>query len=166
MIKKWKEIRRDVYKHSSFRSIVDVEYELPNGKKRVFSLKNEDTAVAVLALDSFNNVILAKQYRPGPDHILDELPGGGVHKGELPLEAIKRELKEETGYESNDWRELGIPFECAYSTITRHAFLATSCTKTGQSVLDDTEFIEVVKKPISDFFEQLLKGECTDPEVA
>lgn len=36
-----------------------------------------------------------------------ELPGGGVKRGESPLEAARREIKEELGLELNDWSFLG-----------------------------------------------------------
>lgn len=165
MIKEWKVKDRKIYKHSPYRSIEDVTFEMPSGEERVFSLKKEGSVVAVLAIDENNKVILAKQYRPGPDMILDELPGGGVHKDENPLDAMKRELKEETGYESDHWIELGSPLECAYSTIKRCAFLATSCKKTSDLQLDETEYIEVVLKSLDDFLVQLKQGQCTDPEV-
>lgn len=165
MQKKWKIIKKDTYRHSPFRSIEDVLFELPNGDQRVFSLKKEGEVVAILAIDDNGEVILAKQYRPGPDEILDELPGGGIESGETPLIAAKRELKEETGYESDDWTLLGIPKECAYSTITRYAYLAKNCSHTSELDLDETEYVEVVKKSIPSFLEQLKKGDCTDPEV-
>ncbi len=110
-------------------------------------------------------MILARQYRPGPDRILDELPGGGVEPGEAPEEAAARELLEETGYVAGRLVPLGRPLECAYSTIERHAFLAVDCVREGAQALDETEFIDVVEKPIEDFVEQLREGACTDPEV-
>lgn len=165
MIEKWKVVKRDVYKHSAFRAIEDVTYQMPGGEERVFSLKKEGSVVAILALDSHQNVILTRQYRPGPDAILNELPGGGIHKNESPLEAARREFLEETGYQSENWIELGRPLECAYSTITRYAFLAQDCKRTSDPNPDETEFIEVVKKSIPQFLDQLQQGQCTDLEV-
>lgn len=165
MITKWKEIKRSVYKHSPFRSIEDVTFELPNGDERVFSLKKEGSVVAIMAMDINEQVILAKQFRPGPNEILDELPGGGIDKNENSLDAAKRELREETGYESDEWIVLGTPKECAYSTITRYAYLVKNCKQTSELDLDETEYIEVVKKPLIEFLDQLIAGDCTDPEV-
>ncbi|WP_437535197.1 NUDIX hydrolase [Sorangium sp. So ce726] len=162
---RWKAVERRVVQHSPWRRIEDVTFELPDGQVRTFSLKKEGRVVCVLAISREKKVILARQYRPGPDRILDELPGGGVEPGEAPEEAAARELLEETGYVAGRLVPLGRPLECAYSTIERHAFLAVDCVRERAQALDETEFIDVVEKPIEDFVEQLREGACTDPEV-
>ena len=169
MITKWKVLEREVIKHVNkcgfSRSIEDVTFELPDGKQQTFSLKKEGCVVAILALDEKGDVILTRQFRPGPEEVLDEVPGGGVEKGEDPLTAAKRELLEETGYESENWKYLCQPLECAYSNIERHAYVAIDCKKTSDQNLDDTEFIEVIIKTKDDFIHQLVNGKLSDPEV-
>jgi len=164
-ISAWKVLERSVYTHSPWRRLVDVKFELPSGSVKTFSLKYEGRVVSILALSRDKMVILARQYRPGPDQVLDELPAGGVAQDETPLNAARRELLEETGYSASSITPLGRPLECAYSTVERHAFLALDCVRTGAQQLDDSEFIEVIEKPIADFVAQLQAGLCTDPEV-
>ena len=164
-IKRWNAINRSIYVHSPWRRIEDVTFELPDGSVRTFALKKEGRVVSVLALTPERRVVLCRQYRPGPDAVLDELPAGGLEKGETPEAAARRELLEETGYTPGRIVSLGQPLECAYSTVERHAFLALDCVRTSEQDLDETEDIEVIEKPLEEFVHQLRRGACTDPEV-
>jgi 8-oxo-dGTP pyrophosphatase MutT (NUDIX family) len=67
-----------------------------------YSLKLPDYA-AVVALTEEQRVVIVRQYRPAVEHHTLELPSGLVDAGETPLEAARRELLEETGYEGGDW---------------------------------------------------------------
>lgn len=165
MVEQWKPLQRKAYEHSVWRRIVDVDFEMPNGEIKTFSLKEEKEVVAVFAMDTEGQVILARQFRPGPMEILDELPGGAIDEGENPENAALRELLEETGYEPGEVRFLGQAHECAYSTIKRYIFIALDCEKVADQNLDDGEYIEVVKKPLHQFIQQLMQGALTDPEV-
>ena len=139
-------------------------FELPNGKVDDFTIKDERSTVCVLALTGTNEVILAKQFRPGPEGVLLELPGGGLEEGETALEAAARELLEETGY-AGDIQHVTTCLDCGYSNMRRECFVATNCKKVAEQKLDDTEFIEVVLMPLPDFRTHLKSGKLTDVEV-
>ena len=166
-IESWKIRSRKLRNEGSHRTLDDVVFELPNGRVETFSLFHmAKKCVCVLALTTDNHIVLARQYRPGPGKVLDELPGGCVEADEELEDAVKRELLEETGYACQDLQYLGCPFEGPYSTVERHAFLATGCFKQGSQKLDDDEFIEVVLKPIPEFIQQIAAGQNADLEVA
>lgn len=166
-MKPWKPLSRRIYRHSPYLRIDDVEFELPDGKRVPYSLYHADIrTVCVVALTSDLRVVLARQFRPGPGEILDELPGGRADEGESFEDAARRELLEETGYAPSKLIPLGRFFECAYSEIERRGFLALGCEKKEGQELDDTEHIEVVLKPLPDFLSQIRRGLCTDCEVA
>ena len=165
-IQPWKELESKIHVYSPFRKIEDVLFELPDGRREIYSLNHVGKVVCVLAFTEKNQVILARQFRPGPKLVLDELPGGGVETDETTEEAVRRELLEETGYSPGTLIPLGRFYECAYSTIERHAVLALQCKKVREQALDPTEFIQVILKPLPDFLDQLKSGMSTDLEVA
>lgn len=163
---KWRELSRKIYHHNEYRKLADVKFELPDGSVSTYSLIPRVDVVCVLALTEDNEVLLARQFRPGPGEVLDELPGGIVDPNEDFDAALRRELIEETGYECGELRSIGTHYDSAYSELRRHQFVATGCKKTSEQKLDPHEFIEVVTKPINDFITQIKKGQCTDIELA
>ncbi len=167
MIKKvtpWKEISRKPEWQKYGRKIEKVTYRMPNGEKNDFYLKKEGPAVGILALTKDKKVILTKQFRPGPNKILLELPGGYIDKKETPEEAGNRELLEETGYQGKA-KLVTTAFDCAYSTMCRSCVVITDCTLVSKQNLDENEFIEVVLLTIDEFKDLLRSGQNTDIEV-
>jgi 8-oxo-dGDP phosphatase len=64
-------------------------------------------AVAVLALDDTQRVLMIRQYRHPVGHLLWEIPAGlRDTDGESPLRTAQRELLEETGYRAREWHTL------------------------------------------------------------
>ena len=60
------------------------------------------------------------------------------------LEAAKRELREETGYESDEWTHLiSVPSNATIADNYAYIFKATNCRKVSAQDLDDTEFLNV-----------------------
>ena len=83
-------------------------------------------AVAVLALDDANRVLMIRQYRHPVGRLLWEIPAGLRDKpGEDPLTGAQRELLEETGYRARDWRVLADFFSSpGFTTERLRVFLA------------------------------------------
>lgn len=101
--------------------------------------------VNVIAIDTEGRFVMIRQYRHGLGIISTELCAGVMEEGETPLQAARRELLEETGYEGGSWE-----LQCVISgnpSVTdnlTHCFLATGVKPTGRQHLDPTEDIEVV----------------------
>ena len=117
--------------------------------------------VNVVALTPDQEVILVNQYRHGIQKTALELPGGAVLPGnETPLEAVKRELLEETGYISNNIVETGrICPNPACHTNYAHCFLARDTRFEVEPRPDTTEQIEVVLMPFDEFHEMVNRGD-------
>lgn len=166
-VKPWKEIERHQVVHSKYRKIDDVLFELPDGRRAVFSLNHVGRIAVVLALTPEKQVILARQFRPGPGAVFDELPGGRVEDDETFEQAVSRELEEETGYTSKNWKSLGRITGDGYTLIERNAFLALDCELTADHLrLDENEFIQVVLKPLPEFIRQVKDRALTDLATA
>ena len=65
-------------------------------------------SVAIVAVDAEGRLVLARQFREAVRAELLELPAGVVEPGEVPLDAARRELAEETGLHGGEWRELRV----------------------------------------------------------
>jgi len=148
--------------YKGYRNIVRTNFRMPNGKVIDYDIVSEHNAVCVLAVTKDNQVILAKQFRPGQEKLLLELPGGGKKPEEDPMDAIKRELLEETGY-TGDFQFVCHSWHSAYSTLKRYNFVATNCTKISEvDNPEEGEFTEVVLMPLAELRDHLRSGELTD----
>lgn len=147
-----------------YRKILRRIYRLPNQKTHVFDILDEGLTVSILPITKSGRVILARQYRPGPEQIVDDLPCGMVNKGETPLHAAQRELLEETGY-TGEMIKIGTCLESAYSNKIRHNFVARNCRKVETPHLDETKFIEVRLVTVRRLRSLLRRGKLTVVET-
>ncbi|MEI7621750.1 MAG: NUDIX hydrolase [Candidatus Moraniibacteriota bacterium] len=163
-IKGWEELSREeiFYKHG--RGIEKVVFKMPDGKKEDFYLKKEALFVCTLALTKKQEVILVRQFRPGPKKILLEMPGGTIDGDEDLTSAAERELLEETGY-TGKVQFVAESFLCAYSTAKKYCLVVTDCEKVAEQKLDATEFIKVEIVSLSEFRQLLRSGQMSDVEV-
>jgi len=107
--------------------------------------------VNAIAVTKEHKIIMVRQYRHGADIISLEVPGGVIDGDELPEEAIKRELLEETGY-SFDSAELiasTYPNPATANNIT-FTYLMLGGIKTHEQHLDEHEILEVEEYSIED----------------
>lgn len=161
--KKWQEVTRKMEYKKYSHTIERRDYRMPDGEIRDYYVHIESPAVCVLALTPDNYVITVPQYRPGPNAILREIPGGNIDEGEGPIEAGHRELLEETGYAGTllaDW--VGTWEADAYTELNRNVIIVTNCKKVAEQQLEQTEFIEVELVTLPDFIAQVRTGKLTD----
>ena len=161
---KWKKVSQENVFQKYNTKIDKVVYRLPNEKEADFYIQQSSDVVCVLAMTADHQLILAKQYRPGPNEILFELPGGAIEPKEEPSAAIERELLEETGYRGK-FEFVTICFDDAYSTRTRYCFVATECMKVADPETGEHEFVELELLPLNEFRKLLRSGKMTDVEV-
>jgi ADP-ribose pyrophosphatase len=134
--------------------------ELPNGKFLDATIFELSSWANVIAFTKNNDVVLIKQYRHGVQEVLWEIPGGVVEDGEDPLEGVKRELLEETGYTAAKFIQVGALYpNPAFQTNTMYCFLALGAELIGEQNFDDGEDIEVHLVPLDELVAMTQRGE-------
>jgi ADP-ribose pyrophosphatase len=104
--------RREIYSIPSRISIAIESVILPDGRKvdDYMQIQIADF-VMIFAETASGHAVCLRLYRHGARCVGLELPAGHIDHAEDPLDAARRELLEETGYESADWQALGAVFQ-------------------------------------------------------
>jgi ADP-ribose pyrophosphatase len=159
----WKKKGEVIIRTSPYYAQAEKEYILPNGKlKMAYVGHHKPFAIGLALVKDTEEVILVREYRPGPEQVMIDLPCGAINKGEDPAVAMKRELEEETGWTGTP-ELVNVTFTGPYSDQKRHTFLLRDCVKLGPQRLDHDEFIQVVTMPLEEFFrEWVLTGKTTN----
>jgi ADP-ribose pyrophosphatase len=151
---------------AGFLRLLERRFRLPGGEVARWDILDSGDTVAVLALTGEGNVVLARQFRPGPLTVLDELPGGFVDAGESPAEAAARELLEETGY-AGDVRVVAVTWLSGAATVRRYAAVATDCRKVAEPAqVSAEEDCLPVQVPLAEFRDHLRRGRLCDVDLA
>ena len=113
-----------------------------DGSKKFFEkLKRPDTAMIIPVTEN-GRIIIALQEQPHKPPFIGTI-GGRVDEGEDILEAAKRELLEETGYEAKDWILFDSIQPVSKIEWAIYTFIAKSCKKVAEQDLDGAERIDL-----------------------
>lgn len=138
------------------------QVELPDGNTAERELIHHVGAVAILALDESDNVLLIQQFRIGAGKALYEIPAGLLEPNETLENCATRELQEETGYKPGQLEGFGgVYLAPGYSTEYIHYFLATDLTHAPLPG-DSDEFITQHRVPLPTALSMIDSGEIAD----
>jgi 8-oxo-dGDP phosphatase len=138
---------------------------MPGGGDSVREVVHHPGAVAVLALDDDDNVVLLRQYRHPVGRHLWELPAGlRDEDGEPPLETAKRELAEEVLLAATRWSLLlSVNNSPGFSDELVHVFLAEGLTPVdrpdGFVVEHEEADMTIDRVPLADAVQRVFDGD-------
>lgn len=145
--------------------ILSKTFQHPDGREVIVETTDQlgSGDASVVALNPEGKVIVGRQFRCGPEKVMDELAGGAIDQGETPKQAAIRELREELGYEPGEIEYLGYVHRGAWKNATSHYFLATNCQKfaSGQN-LDGFEVIEPRLITVTELIDSARNARMTD----
>ena len=162
----WKRLPDTQETKVSWRTVVTKHFEMPNGATEEYgTLHPEGTKfVALIGLTPDKKVVIARQFRPGPECIMHEIPGGAMEPQDVdPQAAAVREFEEETGYSPARIEAFEPLHLDAYSNAASYYFIGYDCTPTAtRRNPDPHEFIEVAEIPISELIANAKSDRMTD----
>jgi 8-oxo-dGDP phosphatase len=131
----WPVVGSPRWVHGVFATLRTDRVRMPGGEVAERDVLEHPGAVAVVALDEAQQVLLIRQYRHPAGQLLWEIPAGIRDvDGEPPRATAERELLEESGYRARDWHVLVDFFSSPGITSERlQVFLARGLTWVPES---------------------------------
>ena len=170
----WEEIEMEHVIQDEWIDFRKSTYRYPDGRvfAPYYSYSRKDYVV-VVAIDTDGNYICVRQFRQGIKKVTTEFVAGGIEreggreyaddttlKAEDELSAAKRELSEETGYESDEWEFLiKLPSNATLADNYASIFVAKNCRKVSGQSLDETEYLNVKICSETEIEEMIKSGE-------
>jgi len=162
-VKPWRRIdSRRAHDCRVFR-LDEVRFEPPDERPADwFYVLDAPHWINVIPLTDDDRVLLIRQYRFGTEEVTLEIPGGMCDGNEPPVEAARRELREETGHDASELTELGwVHPNPAIQNNRCYTYLARGLSEVGAPEPDAHESFELVTVPLARIPELITGREIT-----
>ncbi len=160
---KWKTLSSEYITKNNWATLRKDTCEMPSGvvKDDYYVLEYPNWVNAV-AITKENKILIVRQYRHSADIVALEIPGGVIDAGEEPLQAIKRELLEETGYLFEDLKLVSTIYpNTATANNVTYCYLALNGIKLQEQHFDEHEDLIVEEYTIDEVKQMLLNNEIS-----
>lgn len=142
------------------------EVSMPGGRRARREVVEHPGAVAVVALDDGDRVVLIHQYRYPLGRRLWELPAGLLDvAGEDPLRTAQRELVEEVGLQARDWSLLvDVASSPGFTDQGERVFLARGLSEVDrpEPVGDEEADLVIRRFPLEEAVRMVFAGEIVN----
>jgi ADP-ribose pyrophosphatase len=133
-----------------------------NGRRTAWHYLEHPGCALVLPITASGEVALIRAWRAPVARWCWEAPAGRIDAGEAPLDAARRELREEIGGVGGEWHELGSVYASSGSSNERiHVFTALN-VQLGPSAPNPDEKLELALVPWPEAVDMAEKGEIND----
>ena len=147
--------------------------ERADGSRGTREIAGHPGAVAILAIDPEDRVLLVRQYRVAVGELLLEIPAGTLDVAddgtvEDPDLAARRELEEETGMRAGSWREVARFYTApGFASGLMHLYLATDLRPADGERLgpDEDEQLLLEPVPVPEAVAAAERGEFADAKT-
>ncbi len=141
------------------------EQRLFDGSTATFERLRRPDSVIVFPVTADKKVLLIEDEQPGRAPVLTA-PGGEMDEGETPLEAVARELREETGYEAETYELWQAIQPSAKIDWAIYFFIAKNCRQVTEPKLDAGEKITLKPVDFDTFVELGMREDFLNREVS
>jgi 8-oxo-dGTP pyrophosphatase MutT (NUDIX family) len=139
------------------------EVDRPDGTPGIYGVVHFRTqAVGVVAVADDGRILLVGQHRYSLDEYSWEIPEGGVEDGEPLVEGARRELREETGYDAETWRQLCRMSVSNSVTDERGAIFLATGLRAGDAAPEATEDLAVRWATLDEVLAEIDAGTIHD----
>ena len=159
----WKKLSSQTMYDNPWMTVYEDEVINPGGGRNQYGWVHfKNRAIAIVPLDEDGNTWLVGQQRFTLDEYSWELPMGGGPLDESPLDAAKRELKEETGLTAERWTEImKVHTSNSITDEEGFVFVAEGLTQ-GETEFEEMEDLAIRKLSLADAVRLVNDGEITD----
>lgn len=164
MSKKWKTLNsKTVADYKIFSIREDINESPRTGLSAPFYIIQSLDWINIIPLTPDKKVIFVRQFRHGSQEITMEVPGGIVETTDRdPMFTARREMIEETGYDSDNIINLGaIRPNPAILNNRGHVFVAFDVYRKRDQLLDDMEDLQIVQMDLENVYKMIATGEIT-----